>query len=348
MLKTGLKILVVIQALLFQMACSDQQKLAENLSEYQQRVSTILDTSPLQPSNSTTLSYPSIRSLKKQIPEISMNLRDFYALQGCEVMSEIAQRNTSLGRTQLPSSRYLYEVSLLQGLVECKSQVAEQKVKDQLAVWINAKTSNLPLVWADLIQTSLEVKLTMSSNEGFITGDANDNISQVYQALSYLIDLENTPQANQALLEQHLKTLKQSPLLAKMWRSQLLLADQLSKLSDLLTKVTAHPINQATEQTQLWSCGDNKQKTKVVYLNNVFSLFFLEQIQPVASALNNYHYKLSPIINKLIENKNLSLDFKTIFEQQNNAFEAYQLVMKDHVVLWQSLLKQCGMSPTMN
>lgn len=331
-----LKTLCITLLISLQTACTNPQKLADNLEEYRSRVASVLNYSPAQGAQVSPLSYPSIRSLKKDIPEISINLRDFYALQDCEIMTQIAQRNTSLGRTQLPSTRYTYEVSLLQGLSDCTAQMEDAEVKQQLTFWLDAKTENLPLIWADLIQTSEETKLNMSSNDGFIHGDQNDNFNQVYQALRYIVDLETQPNSDIEILEYHLKTLKQNSLLARIWRSQQLLINQLLLLSE--------EINQHTKE---FNCTTPKQQTTATYLNNVFKLFFIEQIQPAASALNGYQYKLLPLLERLKKSEVIDAALKKLLSEQRQQFDRYQAVTREHIEIWQKLLKQCGMSPQM-
>lgn len=327
----GIALLISLQT-----ACTDPQKLADNLEEYRSRVASVLNYSPAKGAQVSPLSYPSIRSLKKNIPEISINLRDFYALQDCEIMTQIAQRNTSLGRTQLPSTRYTYEVSLLQGLSDCAAHINDAEVKQQLTLWLDAKTENLPLIWADLIQTSEETKLTMSINDGFIHGDQSDNFNQFYQALSYIVDLETQANSNIEILEYHLKTLKQNPLLARIWRSQQLLINQLLLLSE-----------EIKQHTKEFNCATSKQQTTANYLNNVFKLFFIEQVQPAASALNGYQYKLLPLLEHLNKSEVIDAVLKKLLSEQRQQFDRYQAVTFEHVQIWQQLLKQCGMSPQM-
>jgi hypothetical protein len=335
-LRKELKTVGIVLLISLISACTNQHKFADNIEEYRSRVASVLNYSTAQSAEVSPLAYPSIRSLKKSIPEISINLRDFYALNDCEIMTQIAQRNTSLGRTQLPSTRYTYEVSLLQGLSECAAQIEDPKIKKQLTLWFDAKTLNLPLIWADLIQTSEEIALSMSSNDGFIVGDQNDNFNQVYQALRYLIDLENNPNSDIEILEYHLKTLKQNPLLARIWRSQEMLIIHLSLLSE--------EIKQHTEEL---NCNNSKQQTTAVYLNNVFKLFFIEQIQPAASALNSYQYKLFPLLERLNKSEVIDAALKNLLKEQKHRFDRYQIVIREHVQIWQKLLKQCGMSPQM-
>lgn len=335
-LKLGLRAVYFTLLISLQTACTNQHKLAEDLEEYRSRVASVLDYPLARTVEVVPLSYPSIRSLKKNIPEISINLRDFYALQGCKIMTQIAQRNTSLGRTQLPSTRYTYEVSLLQGLADCAQQIDDEKIKQQLSLWFDAKTENLPLIWADLIQTSEETKLTMSSNDGFILGDQSDNFNQVYQALRYLIDLESNPSSDIHTLEYHLKTLKQNTLLSRIWRSQQLLINQLPLLSQ-----------QIRLNTREFNCLNPKQQTTATYLNNVFTLFFIEKIQPIASALNDYQYKFFPLLERLNNSKVIDQELKKLLSEQKQQFDQYQNITREHVQIWQKLFKLCGMSPQM-
>ena len=57
--------------------------------------------------------YPALKNLKQHIPDTKIKLFEFYDLKQCQLYTLIAERNTSLGKLQLPSRRYLYERKLI-------------------------------------------------------------------------------------------------------------------------------------------------------------------------------------------------------------------------------------------
>ena len=316
-------------------ACSGQQKLADDLQEYQQRLASVLNV-PSQVLQEPTLPpFPSIKHLKKDIPTTTIKLAEFYALKDCQLSTLVAQRNTALGRTQFPSARYQYEVELLTEIQRCLTISEQTEISATLKSWQQQKQNNLPLVWANLFQTSDEVKLALSANSGFILGTDKDGINQTAQAFEYLLQLLSKPQANLSRLEKHLEDLKNYQLPAKIWRSQLILTNNLNQITTWLE----HNI-------ELMQCPTGKPSKQVEYISNVFQLFFVEKIQPVASNLNHYQYQLNPIFESLAtiaEINTLIKDLLLSHSQQN--FEHYQQAIKEHIEFWQKLYKRCGISP---
>lgn len=279
------------------------------------------------------LPYPSLRELKQDIPATSIKLFEFYKLQHCELYSLVAERNTSLGNLQLPSTRYIYESHLIDALKQCLLDTTDTKIREKLESWQQAKTRQLPMVWADLIQLSNELKQGFSANFGLIEGNEKDGLSQSKAALNYLLQIEQNRQINSAELEQHLQYLMNNPLPAKLWLSQLTLAEHLNQSTEWLLRHT----------TDLQCSGSNK---KMDYLTNVFQQFFIEKIQPIGSQINHYQYQLSPILEKMLAHPSLSPIFKSYINASNQqGFENYQEAMQQHIHFWQDLFKQCNIKP---
>ncbi len=315
--------------------CNDQQKLHTALKEYQQRMATVLDV-PAPIMQTVSLGpYPSIKMLKRTIPASNIRLAEFYQLKNCQLATLIAERNTSLGRTQYPSTRYLYEVKLLQAIEQCLDNQNDQQLTDALRNWQVDKQQKLPLVWSNLLQTSSEIKLALSANQGFIQGNEKDGLNQTLAALRYIKQLRVKPNANGAVLEVHLANLQQFQLPARLWRSQRLLSTNLAQTTQWLKQ------NEA-----LIHCSEGNTSKKVEYLNNVFQLFFIEKIQPVASKINHYHYKLNTIFSDLIQNQLISPALKEeLVRNTGHHFDSYKQTMKQHILFWQGLYKRCGLSP---
>ena len=100
----------------------------------------------------------------------------------------------------------------------------------------------------------------------------------------------------------------------------------------------------AQHQTKL-NCDSAKSKQQMKYLSNVFQLFFIEKIQPIAGQLNHYHYRLSPIFNLLVNHPHLSPSYIHYIQQQQQGFKLYQAAMLEHVQYWQGLFKRCNIVP---
>ena len=315
--------------------CDSSHSLQNHLQDYQQRMANVLE---VESPDNLTISlppYPALRELKLDIPATTIKLFEFYTLQHCELYSLIAERNTSLGNLQLPSTRYLYERHLLDALRQCLMDTTDTKLREKLTSWEQTKTQQIPMVWADLIQLSSELKQGFSANFGLIKGNEKDGLSLSKVALNYLVQIDKNKHVNSAELEQHLQHLMNNPLPAKLWLSQLTLTKHIHQSTAWLI--------QHKDQLQ---CASNESKKKVEYLTNVFQQFFIEKIQPIASQMNHYQYQLSPILENMVVHPKLSPSFKHFINQLNQqGFENYQMAMQQHIHFWQSLFKRCNIKP---
>lgn len=315
--------------------CHNKQSLQSHIEEYQERMANVLDVANQNSLKTSLPPYPSIKDLKQNLPVTTIKLFEFYTLKHCELYSLVAERNTSLGNLQLPSTRYIYERHLIDALNQCLIDTLEPKLQEKLTEWQQVKTEQLPLVWADLIQLSSETKYGFSTNVGLVEGNERDGLSQIKETLSYLLQLNQNEQVNSAALERHLQTLMNNPLPAKLWLSQLTLTEHLNRSTEWLL--------QHAEDLQ---CSGSGTQKKMEYLTNVFHQFFIEKIQPIASQINHYQYQLGPIFKNMAANPQLSSSFKEYIEQFNHkGFNNYQTAMQQHIQFWQRLFERCNITP---
>jgi hypothetical protein len=327
--------LVFLLLIVFIVGCDSSHKLQTHLQDYQERMANVLNVDSPDRLTISLPPYPSLRVLKRDIPATSIKLFEFYKLQHCELYSLVAERNTSLGNLQLPSTRFIYESHLIDALEQCLIDTTDTKIREQLQSWQQAKTQQLPMVWADLIQLSKELKQGFSANFGLIKGNEQDGLSQSKTTLNYLVNIRQNRQIDSAELEQHLQYLMNNPLPAKLWLSQLTIAEHLNQSTEWLL--------QHTSDLQCSGSGSNK---KMEYLTNVFQQFFIEKIQPIGSQINHYQYQLSPILEKMLAHPSLSPIFKNYINASNQqGFENYQEATQQHIYFWQNLFKRCNIRP---
>lgn len=95
------------------------------------------------------------------------------------------------------------------------------------------------------------------------------------------------------------------------------------------------------------NCMDGRPSDTAKILRNVFYLFFIEQVQPVASKVTALHYKIDPVFSTWLDEPTLSLEFKAYIEGNHKiGFTEYQSAVQQHVQLWQTFLARCNLSPT--
>ncbi|WP_034474078.1 DUF3080 domain-containing protein [Aestuariibacter salexigens] len=316
-------------------SCNEKMQLHDDLNEYRQRLANVLDSVPPAITDITPLTLPPLAELRPDIENMTMQLSDFYALQDCPVNTLIAERNTSLGRAQHPSSRFVYEVTLLESLESCLTQIEDEAIAGTLEKWLKQKTQQLPLVWADLIAGSEEVYLGLTRSSAYVAGDDSDGMTSTRAAFSYLLSLSSKPSNDSDVLEQHLQQLIEYRLPARLWRTQLLVSHHLSVMTQWLKQIEGDI-----------QCPNGKAIQKAKYLVNVFNLFFIEKIQPVLGQVNRYHYQLAPIIEELAHHPALP-EALTTFLQTNidERFNRYQQSVHTHITWWQALFSRCGVRP---
>ena len=366
---------VISVAMFALLGCFGGSTVKQSIDDYAARLSRVLDT-PLPDSFNDKITTPLPKladsaTLKHAIEGVSINLREFYALQDCELGTVVAERNTSLGKSQLPSQRLVYESKLLNVLKSCEAALTKENESNQrnaalaatIASWREQKTQDYSKTWANLVQGSQELRLALNTPERLFSVENNKDALSSVNALYYINSLSNkelllsdmyssntassdteteTTNENNSEsiiesreLEQQLKIIRSARLPATLWHTQQTLTQNLSLLTNMLE----------TELDAV-SCPEGRASDKAKILRNVFYLFFIEEIQPVGSLVNQYHYKLAPLWEDWLAQPSLHEEFKRYIRQQSqDGFNQYSSVMKAHVNLWQGFLGRCNLSP---
>ncbi len=366
---------VISVAMFALLGCFGGSTVKQSIDDYAARLSRVLDT-PLPDSFNDKITTPLPKladsaTLKHAIEGVNINLREFYALQDCELGTVVAERNTSLGKSQLPSQRLVYESKLLSVLKSCEAALTKENESNQrnaalaatISSWREQKTQDYSKTWANLVQGSQELRLALNTPERLFSVENNRDALSSVNALYYINSLSNkelllsdmyssntassdteTEATNEnnsesiiesSELEQQLKIIRSARLPATLWHTQQTLTQNLSLLTDMLE----------TELDAV-SCPEGRASDKAKILRNVFYLFFIEEIQPVGSLVNQYHYKLEPLWEDWLAQPSLHKEFKRYIRQQSqDGFNQYSSAMKAHVNLWQGFLGRCNLSP---
>lgn len=318
--------------------CWFDSGLTGQLDEYRTRLARVTDSefSALQDDDASVLRFPAAGQLYQKVAPFNVNLRQFYQLQNCELGALVAQRNTAVGKTAQPSQRFIYEDALLDALDNCRAHLADNpQLASQLTDWLTAKQAQRPALWANLVQTSEETRAAFSRPDTLLSKNDNRDAGVSVSALQFLAGLKNNRQQSLDTLEQELKYLDSSRLPAKIWRTQAVITSHLNTLTSQLRPVLS-------EQ----ACPAGKASDQVEILRNVFYLFFIEQVQPVGSVLNQYHYRLMPVWQAWLDDPALAESFRAYLHQHAvEGFAAYQQAIHAHVSLWQELFARCNLSP---
>ncbi|MCW8090632.1 DUF3080 family protein [Alteromonas sp. ASW11-130] len=317
------------------LSCSFEPALETTLNDYRQRLQRVLDIPVITPVRNRGFAFPDIPDATREFEKNSINLLDLSRLSQCELSSLIAERNTTLGKVQPLSQRFVYEAKLLTLLERCELSIAltHTELSQRIGKIFKIKQSQYTALWGTLIQKSEEIKTALSVSQGTLSNTSEHTDMNSVIALSYLNSLKNNPLAvvNHEV-EASLATLQLSRLPAKLWRTQSVLASQLASI----TEVTAFELKKL-------DCTKTTDFNKAEILRNIFQLFFVQKIQPIGSKLNHYHYQLQPVWDSWINDDSLSEPFKQYVHHHTvEGFAEYQTQMQNHVVMWQNFFKQCG------
>lgn len=322
--------------------CSPHQQLSSALHDYHYRLASVLEVEPIDIAFSAQFNFPAKSYMFRQLSSMSINFREFYSLPNCQLNTLIAERNTGLGKLQLPSQRFIYEANLLLALHQCVEVSEDKTIQNKLNQLLKEKLMQYPDSYANLIQTSDEVILSFTHANGFISGDSTNGLSQTLIALQYLLAINNANVETKSVisteLEASLNDLNRFRLVARLWRSQQLISQWFTLSNSWLNK-----------HTQNINCKSRSGQETIQYLNNVFRLFFVDKIQPIAGQLNHYHYQLSPLLESMTKIPELDPLWRSEINRHIlGEYQRYKTAMHEHVLVWQNLFNRCGMSPTSN
>lgn len=330
------KLTGVLCICLFMLGCSGQSELESATQDYAERISRVINIDIDIGQPAISLSYPEAPERVLTIPDKTLKLSEFYAINNCPLAPLIAQRNTALGKVETPSRRYVYELNVLNALAICAEQVdeSESRIQQKLTDLTSHKTSQISMVRAKLLQDSEAIRLGTGFSRAFLAPN-DSKISQGFTetllALEFLSSLANATSVSYEELETHLESLEKYRLLAVMWRTQ-------QYISNTLPAITTALDQYATEM----NCSvQTTDKTKI--LDNILNMFFVNKIQAIGGQLNAYHYQFKPLIEELLNEPFLASSVKTYWHTQtHDEFTKYQNTIKQHVQAWQNIREQCS------
>ena len=321
-------------------ACSPHQ-VNDDISEYSERLSRVLETGLTTAEVQPAIAYPQRELLLSAPAQLDINLTRFYQLQQCELGNLVAERNTALGKIQHYSQRLVYERQLLAALADCITFVSQQNdetASELLAAmenWYVAKQAAYPEHWSNMLVLSDETRSAFSRPQpAQLFTDTLDIAGQL--TLFRQLDSYLSPGADtEASLEEQLQGIGATRLPASVWQAQHQIATRLPTLTAQLDPLLANT-----------ACPDGSATAQANILRNVFYLFFIERIQPLGGHINDFNYQFAPLLNKWREEAALPESFRAFLTAQQARFNAYQQAMQDHVKLWQRFLGRCHLSPT--
>lgn len=315
-------------------SCSQKPYLQTTLDEYSQRTAHILEASWPETEQiiNTANTQPVSTSGHSETSNTFIKLNEFYQLPDCGIKPIIAERNTTMGKIQAPSQRYLYDIRLLQALEQCQVNHTGA-TKEQLSSLIQQKRQDAQQSWLVLLRRSPELTAAIwNTRVHFEADEEHRHGIQNWLTLSQLSpdsDLTNIS-SNSVKLETSLEQIEKFKTPAKIKNDILLITHHLPPITDFI----------ASETRQLACESHPGDKQKVEYLRNVFNLFFIQKIQVHITKVNAWYYQIEPILSQLPLTEGSAEGWLN-----REAHAAFLTQIRAHVAVWQDLFERCNMSP---
>ena len=85
--------------------------------------------------------------------DLRVSFFTYFDLADCDLMQEVSERNSSLGRVQAVSGKLLYEMRVFQRITACEQNLARNHLNAEKGLWLKiagirrVKADNLPEVF---------------------------------------------------------------------------------------------------------------------------------------------------------------------------------------------------------
>ncbi len=314
-------------------ACIPAGDTQDVFQEYQNRVANITESELLPADDSEPPALPRKRSLTLPVEDIRVGLLDAYELHECGLFQHIAERNSVLGKIQDDFQLLDYEMTFLENIQRCITELHNEDLKTQLLSIATRKKALFPVrYWnavgaTDAWQKQLKVPKTMLPIE-----DAPPHAGALTAISTFAtISPENTFEPGS------IKALQQS-IETQHYAGTLFYS--MHRTTQLLEAIT----RQLRESDDQIACGQNRNQTKAEYLSNVFFKYYAGPIQPYLARLDSMYRDLAPPLRKIVSNTSPP-DAFTPYRQyyiEGGMYTAFRKAIDGHVEYWQQLFKRCN------
>ncbi|HEY7884217.1 MAG TPA: DUF3080 family protein [Cellvibrionaceae bacterium] len=340
-LNTNLPI-IVFASLLLVWGCQRHSPAEAQFDSYLTRLARVLgDDKPSVPRHSPPR-LPDAAQLVHTLEPVSINLLDWWAFRDCGLALLLSERNSVLGRVMPPSRHLDMDARILRQLAYCKSVTDDEELlalgqnlsKQKLAQW--------PQRYWNATLAAPELRQFWSPSTAPLVPGKEASYSQSISALELLADLHDKLYSkhwpNIQVLEGHYQQLELYQLGGKLLQSLQVANDYLVIANQLMARaIDRHalcPLRHPTPQLQ--------------YARNVMRNYFIGELQPWLSAINQRANALLPTYRQLIAVQEPQL--RTLITPHQHAVEnLYNQFLthnRQHVAHWQTLFEQCGASAT--
>lgn len=319
-------------------ACTDYNG-DKALQNYQQRLERVLDISQKNTALPDAAALAAQRDLKQPLPDIRLDLTDAYATRRCSLDTLIGERNSSLGKVYNASKQLSYELRFLSQLQRCLEQSWDNTtLLNQLQHVYQQKQHSIDIAFNNMLLTDDTLRKELLGIRKTLPLKAAPGFSETWQALTELNQLQqfiaeqNWQAASQINIEQQLQLLYRYNFIGRLQYSLRTASHQLAQLNRL---------SEAKAPSAL--CPQQRDSEQLHILANVFSKYFVAEVQLYTSELSRYQQQLWPLLQQLYQHTDLHTPLTLRFEQ---TYLDMRTELSHHVKWWQTLNSQCPLKLT--
>ncbi|AUI87379.1 hypothetical protein BS333_06140 [Vibrio azureus] len=323
----------LLLVIIFLSGCDSSSTAKErDFEKYHQRLSNVLEVPYSSIDEPSAVTIPPKRSLYQPLPRLSLGLLESYQLRQCGLFDLVAQKNSQLGKVQDAFYDFEYQINLLKILNSCLSEpgISEQD-RNTLTELNQQKWQHLSIHLDNLVFTSVSMRKQLTASQWLVLeGDVDTML--IKQGLNTLKSYYQTPvfktsQLPEDNIVEFQEHFEKSRLIGKLYYSL--------QSSSLWLE---HTTNMLETNRPLIFCQPKRDKTRFLYLNNVFNSIYVKEIQPYLAYLDSTYWELSDGID-MIEKRISLLEGRYNLSQTHQQFR--QATLK-HAQFWQRLFKECG------
>ena len=306
------------------------------LEKYQQRLANVLDVKAIEITPKAAITMPPRRELFQPLPRLSLGLLESFQLRQCGLFSLLANKNSQLGKVQDAFHDLDYQTKLLKTLNHCLTNFdLSRDERTKLEHLYAQKWKHFHAHLDNLLLTSHAMQKQLTASD-WLSVDSKNQVAQVVEALSLLIDIYAVPNKATSRLPnvsvvQYQEVIEKSRVIGRLYYSLKNTSLWLIQITELL---------ESTQNKVI--CGKNRDTTRFRYLNNVFQTIYVGEVQPYLAYLDSTYQDLSKAT-QLVEERMVAQDQHYGLIEVHSIFRQATL---DHVRFWQGLFKRCGVSVT--
>lgn len=304
------------------------------LTNYQQRLARVLDTTAPDSCLPAAAKLAEQRDLKQPLPDLRLDITDAYATRRCSLDTLIGERNSSLGKVYSASKQLSYELRFLSQLQLCLSKSWDNTaLLSQLQQVYQQKQDSIGVAFNNMLLTDDTLRKELLGIRSSLPVVDAKGISETWQALTELtllqqfISEQNWQAASNVDIEQQLQVLYRYNTLGRLQYSLRQSTHQLSQVNQMLTDISPEQV-----------CQPRPDKQQLEILANIFNKFFIAEVQQYTVNLQSYQQQLWPLLEALYADTPLR---DALTQRFDTTLQQMRAELAEHVRWWQTLNSQC-------